>query len=245
MEVVSDVIWSGIFGSLGYGFLGYVIAIFLLIILNVRGLLKRKKIISKIIIVTYWIFIPVIFAFGFTFISALNYAKESSIKTADATLIQFKKNTVPAFREFLSEKTEHLSTETIIPSNEDLVNQYIDNDSTSSNYDWVKKNALVWFLDFVEEEAIDHISSQTGFKNEDINKFRLYNHDSINSLFHKSFDKLKNAEHRWVNALFKPYYILVAIYWTALMLFPIIEIILARKRNITSKLHRFKTIDDL
>ena len=143
MEIVGDVIWSGIFGSLGYGLLGYLITIFLLIILNVSGLLKRKKIISKILVVTYWIFIPIIFAFGFIFISALNYAKESTIKTADATITQFEKNTIPAFHSFLLEKTKHLSTETIIPSNEELVNQYMNIDSAKTNFDWIKKNTLI------------------------------------------------------------------------------------------------------
>ena len=236
MEIVGDVIWSGIFGSLGYGFLGYLVAIILLIILNIRGLLKREKIISKILVVTYWIFIPIVFAFGFTLICALNYAKNSTIKTADATITQFEKNTVPAFREFLLEKTERLSTETIIPSNEELVNQYIEDDSTSSNFDWIKKNTLIWFLDLVEEEAIDRISLQTGFENEELNQFRLYNHDSINNLFHQSFYRLKTAEHSWVNTLFKPYYMLITIYWIGSMLFPIIEILLARnRRNILTK----------
>ncbi len=231
MEIVGDVIWSGIFGSLGYGLLGYLITIFLLIILNVSGLLKRKKIISKILVVTYWIFIPIIFAFGFIFISALNYAKESTIKTADATITQFEKNTIPAFHSFLLEKTKHLSTETIIPSNEELVNQYMNIDSAKTNFDWIKKNTLIWFLDLAEEEAIDRISSQTGIENDDINKFRLYNQDSIRDLLHESYNKLKTAGHTWIDTLFKPYYVLVSICWIGLILFPFIEIVLARNRR--------------
>jgi len=242
---IVDLIWEGIFGSLGFGFLGYCIALTILFILRAKKILRRTKWYSKVFVVTYWIFIPIIFGCGFTAIKAIGYAKSTACNTADSAIDIFEEQTYPAFDKYINQNLEKYTGETILPTNEELVDKFFSDSAGNSGGNWITKGIMVWFLDIVEEQAEIKIADKAKMKKEEIHSIRLFKSGAVDGLFHGAFNKLKSVTHSWLNKFFMPYYFIVVAYWVVLLIFPIVETLIALRKRKRDHSNNGSTIADL
>lgn len=237
MEATADIIWRGVFGSLGFGFIGFLVALVLLFIVKSSGLLARTRKISKFLVITYWIFIPVLFGCGFMALKALVYAESRAKNLADSAIEVFEEKTFPSFHKYVTENLEQYTGESIIPSNEEIVENFYEEENTETN--WITRQILVFFLELLEEEAEKRVAGGTGVSQENVHSVRLLSSGSIDELFHSAFGRMSSMARSWIGGFFTPYYFVVIGYWILFMIFPVTEILIARKRR---KRHA-KTVD--
>ena len=243
-DFIVDLIWDGIVGSLGFGFLGYCLALTLLFFMRAKKVLKRTKWYSKFFVVTYWIFIPIICACGFTATKAISYAKSATTKTAFAAIDVFEEKTYPSFNKYITENIEKLSGETIIPTNEELTERFFSTDNSSGG-NWITKRVVVWFLDIAEDQAETKIADQTNLSKEEIHSLRLFKTGEINTVFHGAFNKLKTTTQAWINSFFMPYFTITGVIWMLLLIFPVVETIVSLRRRKSAKRSESEHIADL
>ena len=227
-----DIFWEvldGIFKAVGFGFLGFVVALVILFVMRAKGALKRQRTISKFLVITYWVFIPLISGAGFMVIKAITFAESKSIELSDTIIDEFEEQIYPAFHKHVTENIEEYTGETVIPTNEELVEKF--SESTDIEMGWLSKKALIWFLEFAEEEAEKKIADETEVDQETIHAARLMGSGAIDGLFHGAFSKLKSVVGGYISKLYWPYYWLAALYWFLLIIFPIAENIIAWRRR--------------
>ena len=151
MKIFWDFVLEGILGSIGYGVLGLLLALTILFILRSKGALKRSRAISKFLVITYLLLTPLIFGAAFTVAKAINYAENRLIDLSNVALSEFEEQTYPTFHEYFTENIEEYAGETVLPTNDELVNQITDATGTEPN--WITKKALGWFIEYAEIEA--------------------------------------------------------------------------------------------
>ena len=175
-------------------------------------------------------FYPIIFGGGFAAFKGLSYAHQAVESTTVLAIDKFEETTYPPFHKYITENLEKYTGETIIPSNEEIVADFFE-DSEDTEGDWIVEGMLLWFLYGLENEAEEKIAKGLLIKKEDVHSVRLIGSGAVDGLFHGAFGKLKIVSNNWIQGIFMPYYWLISFFWLALMLFPIIEIIVARKRK--------------
>jgi hypothetical protein len=234
MELAGDILWNivgkGILGSLGFGFMGYLLGLAILFVLRAKGLLKRSRGISKVLVISYWIFIPIIFACSFTVLKGLDYAEKTMESTADAVIVTLEEKTYGPFHKYITANIKEYTGESILPSNEELVEGFFAGTEKEED-DWILEGIMFVFLEVLEDEAESTIAENLHIDKKNIQGVRTFGSNQIDGLFHVAFSKLKSTSHSWINAIFRPYYWATVFFWIVLMLFPVIEIIIAAKRK--------------
>lgn len=222
-------IWDGFMGFLLFGLLGFLVGLAVLFLLYSRGLLKREKTVSKVLVALYWVLIPLFTSWEFAALKTIHIAETTAKSSADLAIEQLEVHSFPAFQNFVSKNTSNLMAGKKIPSNEELANSFFEKSSIKSS--WISKSVLIWLLDLMEEIAEENVSEQTGLGKEHVHAFRLMQDDAVDGLFGEAMLKLKNTSHNLIGATFFPYYFIAFIIWFGCMLLPIIELILFVKNR--------------
>ncbi len=228
MEIAGDIIWSGILGSIGWGILGYVIGLLLVIVLSKRGALKRKRWYSKIAVVSYWILIPIIFGVASLAFKTIHYVHTRINIMADAAIEEVEEQTYGLFEEHVSQNIEEYTGRTSLPTNDELLEDYLGVDSTSN---WITRTVLEQLLGLIEDQATKQISDNTALQQKDVEYIRMVDTNEMDQVFHGAFVRLEDTVHYWVRNFFLTYYIWVGIIFVVLMIFPIVENLLARRNR--------------
>jgi len=234
MELAGDIVWSiiskGILGSLGFGFMGCLLGVAIMFVLRAKGLLKRSRGISKVLVISYWIFVPIIFAWSFTILKGLTYAENALETTANTVILKFEEKTYEPFHKYVTENVEKYTGEMILPSNEELVKGFFDGPDRKED-DWILEGIMFLFLEVAENEAEEAIADYSFLEKEDVQEVRTFGASQIDGLFHGTFSKLRSLTNVWIKGIIRPYFWGTVLIWILLMVFPIIEIIIARKRR--------------
>lgn len=225
--MIWNFIREGIFGALLWGMLGYFIGLGIILFLFAKGWLKRENPAGKFFVVTYWVFIPVIFAFGFTILKATFSAKALALETADEVVEQFETRSYPMFKEYVSDNLDELKIS--MPSNDELATKFLKESSLGDN--WVTHEIMVLFLDIVEGKAESSVANTVDMEQESVHAVRLMETGSLDAIYHDAFGMLKRKAHGIVSGIFAPYIWIPLIIWIGLMIFPVVEMIWYGKKK--------------
>ncbi len=229
---------------MGYGFLAFGLTLAILFFLRAKGLLKRKRFISKFLVVTYWIFIPIIAGAAVTGLKGLSYAHHLSLEAANAAIDKFEEKTYPTFHNYITENVEKYLGETVLPTNEEIAENFVDETDESG---WITELVVHAFLDEAEDQAKKALDENYHISGEQYDAVRLFNTGSIDAVYKSSFEQLKSTTHTWLNTIFRPYYWMIGVWWFVLMIFPVTEIIVVAKmrKKRTSEVQSAENIADL
>ena len=100
-ELVGQCFLEIIQAILLYGTAGLVVGIILMILANKKGLLKRDNILLKILVVVYFVYIPVVIAYTSGAFGALYTAEEFTREQVHKKVTPLTKSTFPAYQMFL------------------------------------------------------------------------------------------------------------------------------------------------
>lgn len=220
----TQLILSGLKSSIFYAFLGALIGLLIVILLNKLGYLKREHSFLKVITKLYYVIFPIVFFFFFWFTGSLWQTKMQVEETVDTVLEAIKMDIAPSFEAFLNQKLQEYIAVDELPPNEEIV-QFFLNENTeylgTNIFNYVLKSGLNLLLETVIGTGMDRVKAIEG---------------ASVSILGPPFEVLKMQLHTLINRYAVPFFIPIFLLFFSAMLLPTIEICWAnRKINLEEK----------
>ncbi len=222
-QLILKELWS----SISWGFLGFLITLFILALLNKKKWIGTSSNLQKIKLIAYYLFFPLAIAFASWFYKAVSAAHHQVELSVKYTVESVEDIVYKEFHTYITSTIEAYGDQLVIPTNDEIVFSFLKEDSTSG---WIKRKALHWslveLLEYLEKEAME----QTGVKVENHHLTIAVLKDDKNFI-HVPFKKIEKQVNKPVAAFFNTYYIVSYIIFGVVFVILLIDIIITLKRK--------------
>lgn len=222
-QLILKELWS----SFSWGFFGFLITIFILILLKRNRLISFQSGRQKVKLTIYFIFFPIMIAFGAWIYKAVSSAQEQIEISVTYTVKKVEDVVYLKFHEYITSTIESYSNQIEIPSNDEIVTSFLMEDSTSG---WIKRKVLHWslveLLEYMEKEALE----KTGIEVKD-HKLTVNALKQDKLLIHIPFKKLEAKVKKPIKSLFTPYFLISYILFGLVFVILVMDIFITYKHK--------------
>jgi hypothetical protein len=216
-----DLLWMGLSSSILYAFIGLLVGVGVIVLLNKRHYLKREYLFLKILTKMYFVYFPIVFFLAFWFVGSLWTTMKLLEKEVTEVVLEIEEKTYPIFVKYVDESLDGFLAEESIPTNKEITSgfaaKYLDK-NTSSIYQYSMGICLVTILEYM-----------IGKDSEPEKRRQILSNGIATSILKVGFDFIKEEVKRKVLELLLILLIPIVIGFLSAMFFPSMEIIIYNK----------------
>ena len=199
-----------------FGFLGFLVGLGVIIFSYKKRLLKRNNIGQKILVVLYYVHVPVIFAFTGAFIGTIHAVKTEVHKDVHAAMEPLRNMHLPNFQEYVDRNLEQIRTDD--PKTGDLIDKFVTEENEDGS--WWDNKVVKWGL----QKLLNKAGESSGLDDEFVDsEMEAILHLDVDAMNRALWDEVEHEVLKVADHFFRAFYIDVAIFWFIFMLIPLLE----------------------
>lgn len=218
MDSYLGLIWSQLFSSILFAFIGLLVGAGIIFLLNKRKYLERNHVLLKFLTKIYFVYFPFVFLFSFWFTGSLWTTTNLVENEITKVVVEVEHKIYPVFIKFVNEKVDEFLAKESLATNDEIVSRFIEevlDQEASAIYKYTMSLSLKTLLEYM-----------IGKDSEREKRIRILSEGMSRDLLKVGFDVIKEQVRLKAIQVLLLFLIPVVLGFFSAMFFPTLEIII-------------------
>lgn len=216
MDSYLELIWSQLFSSILFAFVGLLVGAGIVFLLKRRKYLERNHVLLKLLVKIYFVYFPFVFLFSFWFAGSLWTTTNLFENEITKVVTEIENKTYPVFIKFVNEEVDEFLAKESLATNDEIVSRFIAevlDQEASAVYKYTMRLSLTTLLEYM-----------IGKDSEREKRIRILSEGVSKDLLKVGFDVIKKEVRLKAIQILLLFLIPIVLGFLGAMFFPTVEI---------------------